>query len=126
MTENPVYKTKTEKGGAGEQIAAAYLMKSNYTIIATNFHSRNGEIDIIAFDLTANHLVFVEVKFYKENSLINPIEMITSAKQLRLIKTARYFLYSRQEFQPHQSRFDVIIVENLCVKEHLKNVIGIS
>jgi putative endonuclease len=34
----------------GEEIAADFLKKHGYKIISRNFHSRFGEIDIIAFE----------------------------------------------------------------------------
>ena len=47
-------------GREGEQIAAEFLQKQGYKIIAGNFHTPYGEIDIIARD--ARQLVFVEIK----------------------------------------------------------------
>ena len=39
---------KTESGKAGEEHIARWLEKQGYEILARNFHSRYGEIDIIA------------------------------------------------------------------------------
>lgn len=47
-------------GQSGEQVAAAHLFNSGYTILETNYTTRFAEIDIIA--ITKDCLVFVEVK----------------------------------------------------------------
>ena len=52
-------KTK-EIGDFGESEACEYLKKQGYIIVEKNFHSRYGEIDIIALD--EHCTVFVEVK----------------------------------------------------------------
>jgi putative endonuclease len=47
-------------GRRGEELAAAYLERGGYEILARNHRTRQGEIDLIAFDGTT--LVFAEVK----------------------------------------------------------------
>jgi len=52
--------SKTASGRVGEQIAFQFLVKSGYKIIARNFRTKMGEIDLVA--LEDGCLVFVEVK----------------------------------------------------------------
>ena len=52
--------TKAKLGPWGEALAAAFLRRRGYHIVATNYRSRYGEIDIIAEN--AEYLVFAEVK----------------------------------------------------------------
>ena len=47
----------------GENKAVEFLKAKNYTILARNYHSRFGEIDIIA--RKQNTIIFVEVKTRK-------------------------------------------------------------
>ena len=47
-------------GRNGEMAAALFLKKKGYAIECMNYHSRFGEIDIIATD--GSYTVFVEVK----------------------------------------------------------------
>ena len=54
----------TKLGPWGEALAAAFLRKRGYHIVATNYRSRYGEIDIIAEN--AEYLVFAEVKLRSE------------------------------------------------------------
>ena len=49
-----------KRGAWGEAAAAAFLQAQGYTILARNFRTRWGEIDLVASD--AKYLVFVEVK----------------------------------------------------------------
>ena len=91
-------------GSWGESIAAEYLRKKRYQLIATNYRSRFGEIDLIVRD--KKYLVFVEVKLRKSNKFAEAMEFVDFRKQERLRTTAEIFLsnYSTR-LQP---RFDVI------------------
>jgi putative endonuclease len=73
----------------GEEIAADFLKKHGYKIISRNFHSRFGEIDIIAFEPP---IVFVEVKLRSNNYFGTPLKSITCSKLEKPKKTAYYFL----------------------------------
>ena len=52
---------KQQLGQAAEQAACSYLTRHGLTLIARNFHARQGEIDLIMLD--KDTLVFVEVRF---------------------------------------------------------------
>ena len=65
-----------EKGKKGEFLAARYLEEKGYTVIARNYHSRYGEIDLIC--RKDSYLVFIEVKARKVSSLVNPLEAVTA------------------------------------------------
>ena len=95
-------------GAWGEAKARAYLLKHNYEILATNYHSRFGEIDIIAKQ--DNTLCFIEVKTRKQNSLYQPIEAVTSAKQMKIVQTAQIYLLKEKLLANLACRFDVIEV----------------
>ena len=94
-------------GNYFENICKNYLEKNGYNIIDMNYHSRYGEIDVIA--RKDKDLVFVEVKARKMGSLVKPVEAVDKKKMVKIIKTAYHFLSNNQslesfEFQP---RFDV-------------------
>ena len=93
-------------GQFGEQVAAEYLTEKGYRVTARNFHSRFGEVDIIAE--TPEYLVFVEVKLRKNASFAAAREFVTPAKQRRIILTAEYWLMVHPTKK--QPRFDVIEV----------------
>lgn len=91
-------------GSVGESCAAEYLSKCGYRILERNYHSRFGEIDIIAEN--DQYIIFTEVKTRRELSLVNPEQAVTPAKQRRIAKTALLYLQSHPTgLQP---RFDVI------------------
>lgn len=91
-------------GSWGESLAASYLKKKKYKIVAMNFRCRYGEIDLIVSN--KEYLVFVEVKSRKSNRFAAASEHVDFYKQRRLRTTADYFLSEYQtDLQP---RFDVI------------------
>lgn len=85
-------------------MAAAYLQKKKYTVLASGYRCRYGEIDLIVAD--KKHLVFVEVKLRKTNSFANAKDFVDYRKQNRLRTTAE--LYLSQNPTDLISRFDVI------------------
>jgi putative endonuclease len=108
-------------GYEGEAIAAVYLEQAGCVILKRNFTSKYGEIDIIAQD--KDTLVFVEVKSFKQGSLLDPLEAITPSKIKKLLKTARYYFSCFHSEEP-PSRFDVITVRGDKVEKHLVGAIS--
>jgi len=93
-------------GAWGEALAAKFLQKKRYKILATNYRCRYGEIDLIAAD--RRHLVFVEVKLRKSDKFASAFEHVDYHKQNRIRTTAELYL---SEFPTElQPRFDVIEV----------------
>ena len=90
-------------GNYGEDFTAKYLKKHGYKIIERNYHSRYGEIDIIAANKEV--IAFVEVKTRNEASLYTPREAVNYLKQQKCIKTAEIFLMENKSLL--QPRFDV-------------------
>lgn len=91
------------RGSLGEDITESYLKKNGFYIVARNYHSRYGEIDIIAKN--DEYLLFVEVKTRNELAIERPAAAVTYSKQQKIIKTALIFL-SEHEYDL-QPRFDV-------------------
>jgi putative endonuclease len=91
-------------GAWGEAIAAEYLRKKNYRIIARGYHSRFGEIDLIVQN--RKYLVFVEVKLRKTARFAMAREYVDARKQEKLRTTAS--VYISEHSTSLQPRFDVI------------------
>ena len=91
-------------GAWGESVAAEYLRKKHYKILATGYRSRFGEIDLIAYNRT--YLLFVEVKLRKSAVFAKAHEFVDSHKQDRLRTTAEIYLSQNPTIL--QPRFDVI------------------
>ena len=90
----------------GEAVAAEYLRKKRYEIVATGYRCRFGEIDLIVQN--RRYLVFVEVKLRRSDRFAEAREFVDSRKQERLRVTAE--LYLDQFPTERQPRFDVIEV----------------
>lgn len=91
-------------GTWGEALAAEYLRKKRYKIVASGYHSRFGEIDLIAQN--RKFLVFVEVKLRKSDDFASAMEAVDRRKQEKIRVTASYYLAANPT--PLQPRFDVI------------------
>lgn len=91
-------------GAWGEALAAEYLRKKRYRIVAAGYHCRFGEIDLIAQD--KKYLVFVEVKLRKAADFARAMEYVDKRKQDRIRMTAS--LYLSENPTKLQPRFDVI------------------
>lgn len=91
-------------GAWGEALAAEYLRKKHYKLVAAGYHSRFGEIDLIVQN--KQFLVFVEVKLRKSAAFAAAREYVNRTKQDKLRITAS--LYLSQNPTKLQPRFDVI------------------
>ena len=91
-------------GAWGEAIAAEYLRKKRYVLVASGYRCRLGEIDLIVRD--RKHLVFVEVKLRKTQTFAQAKEYVDYNKQRRLRMTAALYLSENPTELP--ARFDVI------------------
>lgn len=91
-------------GAWGEALAAEYLRKKKYTLIAAGYRSRFGEIDLIVQN--KKYLVFVEVKLRKNADFAQAREYVGFTKQNRIRTTAS--MYLSQNPTKLQPRFDVI------------------
>ena len=99
-------KTTTALGDEAEDAALEYLESNGCRLIVAKYRSRVGEIDLIVEDKRT--LVFVEVRYRSDTSRGTGAETITATKQLRIIRTAEYFLINHKQYQDSACRFDVI------------------
>ena len=91
------------RGQWGEALVAEDLRQKGWTIVATNFRCRMGELDIVVQN--GRYLVFVEVKLRKNDRFGAACEAVTPSKQRKLLAAAQYYLMSHPtKLQP---RFDV-------------------
>lgn len=91
-------------GAWGEALAADYLRKKHYKLLAMNYRCKFGEIDLVVSN--REYLVFVEVKLRKSANFARAAEYVDFHKQNRLRSTAEIYLSQNQtDLQP---RFDVI------------------
>lgn len=92
------------RGAWGEAIAADYLRKKRFAIVAAGYSCRFGEIDLIVKN--RKFLVFVEVKLRRTSDFAKAMEYVDRRKQDRIRLTAS--MYLSQNPTNLQPRFDVI------------------
>ena len=96
-------------GRAAEDLAARYLDGQGLCVVARNFRTKRGEIDLVARDGAT--LVFVEVRFRRSASHGGAAESITAAKQARMVAAAQVYLLRQRGDPP--CRFDAILLDAL-------------
>ena len=89
-----------------EVIAEDYLKEQGIYILAKNYRSCQGEVDLIAE--SPEYVIFVEVKYRKDNTYGEPWEAVSIMKQKKICKVARQFCYTRNITK--QIRYDVISI----------------
>jgi putative endonuclease len=94
-------------GDRGERAARRYLRRLGYSILARDWRSRLGQIDLVALD--GDVVVFVEVKTRSGTEAGLPAEAVTPAKQRQLSRLALQFL-KRYHLLDKSARFDVLAV----------------
>lgn len=103
-------KENKSKGNFIESLAAAYLKRLGYEILARNYAYRGGELDIVAKQ--GETIVFVEVKSVWNNQQGNPAARVNRLKQKKIWHTACHFLHSHPQIAPRgfdqPCRFDVL------------------
>jgi putative endonuclease len=95
-------------GRRGEEIAAERLSTRGYRVIDRNYRTREGEVDLVAWDGPV--LTFIEVKARRGRAYGLPEESITATKSERLIKVA-YAYMQAMETPPEDWRIDVVAIE---------------
>ena len=89
-----------------ETMAARYLCTHDYTILARNYRTPFGEVDLIA--QKDGVLVYVEVKYRSSNDYGDPLEAVDRRKQRQICKVANYHYAGYAAGQEMDCRFDVI------------------
>jgi putative endonuclease len=97
-----------DAGDEAERAAGAFLEKRGMRVVERNFRARGGEIDIVARE--GDILVFVEVRFRKEEEFGAPEETVGLPKRRRIASAAREYLSRVPRSSWTEARFDVIAV----------------
>ncbi len=94
------------QGEQAEQWACDYLLQQGLLLIEKNYHCKRGEIDLVMQD--HNSLVFIEVRYRKNQLFGGALESITTSKQHKLRLSAEHYL--QHHAHNSYSRFDVIAI----------------
>lgn len=93
-------------GLKGEQYAAKYLKKNNYSILDRNWRAGHLEIDIVASK--DDFIVFVEVKTRTNEKFYDAAIAVNRLKQKQIIRAAN--CYIQKNDIKREARFDIISV----------------
>jgi putative endonuclease len=100
-------------GRLGETLAASHLQTRGFALLARNYRTRRGEIDLIAFDGTT--LLFVQVKTQQAHRpgarcRSSPLEWLSSGQMARYRWVAEAWLHDPRHTTPvaERMRFDAI------------------
>lgn len=94
------------RGRWAETLSALYLRLTGHRVLARNYKTPVGEIDLIA--RRAGTLSFIEVK--ARSNLTQACEAITTKQQGRIQRAAELFLQQNPALQIYDIRFDVCLV----------------
>ncbi|MEX2043429.1 MAG: YraN family protein [Patescibacteria group bacterium] len=109
--------SKRQYGIIGERRAKAYLIAKGYRFVASNYHTRYGEIDLVMRD--RRELVFIEVKTRRDGLAGHPAESVTRTKLRNAVRAA--VLFRREHDIRLPWRIDVIAITGKDI-EHYRNV----
>jgi putative endonuclease len=96
-------------GAAAEGLAARHLAAHGLVIVARNWRTRRGEIDLIARD--GDTIVFVEVRLRQHGAFGGAAASITATKRARLVLAAEQYLATLRATPP--CRFDAVLLDAL-------------
>lgn len=111
-------------GNLGEQLVGQWLVHKNCQILHRQWHSRFGEIDLIAKGtsgqgaLRCEMLAFIEVKTRSQGNWdADGLLAVTRSKQKKLRTTARYFLVRHPHLSELPCRFDIALVSCHTIRD---------
>jgi putative endonuclease len=96
-----------KRGRRAETMAAWFLRLKAYRILARDFKTPVGEIDLIA--RRGRIIAFVEVK--RRRDLTQGLEAVTPRAQARIMRAAQAFIAGRPDLAQFDLRFDVIVID---------------
>jgi putative endonuclease len=92
-------------GLAGERVAARWLLRDGWVLVAHRFRSGRRDVDLIV--RRGDTVAFVEVKARRGDRFGGPVEAVHARKQRELGRVARVWV-DRHGVPGEQYRFDVV------------------
>jgi putative endonuclease len=94
-------------GRVGERLALEHLERLGYRLLARNYRTRFGELDLVVCD--ENTIVFVEVKARREGAVAGALDSVPARKQRQVRSMAASWLVdSTDRPRARELRFDVV------------------
>lgn len=99
---------QVQEGKRKEQKAAFYLAGQGMRVLFSNFRIGQGEIDIIG--IHEDCLVFVEVKYRRNERAGMPEDAVGVGKQRKICRVSDYFRLTHRQYEGLQVRYDVVAI----------------
>lgn len=100
---------KRETGSYYENLACEYIVENGAKIIARNFRSKKGEIDIVARD--GKYLSFIEVKYRTTSRFGEPEEAVNPHKQKIICRVSDFYRRRYGIGDNCPIRYDVVAIK---------------
>lgn len=97
------FMNKRNIGNKYEDKSVEILLNDGYMILERNYQNRYGEIDIIA--KKDRKILFIEVKYRKNNLYGLGYEAVDRRKILKIVKLAQTYMQSK-EYRDYEMQFD--------------------
>ncbi|MFC1781350.1 YraN family protein [Planctomycetota bacterium] len=95
-------------GRWGEKYCRRHLQRKGFKTLTQNFSCKTGEIDLIMVDRDGT-IVFIEIKTRADETFADIESSITTSKQIKLQRAARFFLASNN-IENRPCRFDIVTI----------------
>jgi len=93
-------------GNDFEQRACLELERAGLKLLARNYTTRHGELDLVMRD--GGTVVFIEVRYRKSASHGDAATSVTAGKQAKLILAAQHWLAAHPQYARGACRSDVV------------------
>jgi putative endonuclease len=112
---------------AEEQAFQYFTAQENIEVLARNYRTPYGEIDLICYDRSESLVIFVEVKSGCGGNFTLCQDAINAKKREKIAKVARNFLENLNRNYGH-ARFDAVFIERdePYRIEHVRNIIMLT
>ncbi len=113
-------------GSAGEELAAELLARQGYRILARNWRTRYGELDIIAY--RNGVLVVCEVKTRRNGRFGGSLAAVTPIKLARARRLVNLWLLSQRpvDVRIDSIRFDVVGIDYDSGRQRIRHLAGVQ
>ena len=103
-------------GNDFEQRACTALERAGLKLLARNYATRHGELDLVMRD--GDTIAFVEVRYRRNASHGDAATSVTASKQARLILAAQHWLATHPQHAHRTCRFDVVSYDGPAQATH--------
>lgn len=109
---------RARRGRDGEGVAAAYLTRRGWRVVARRWRGGGGEIDLVA--RRGRWLALCEVKARAELSALR--EPVSPAQRMRMLRAARAYVAHRPDIAEREVELDLIIVHLGRVRRRVRHL----